>query len=202
MIKAVLFDYFGVLTEGGASLRGVFAEAYGVSKGHLQYDWPMSMQALKGQVADEDFIAGVNALNADTEPVTRQDLEVRGDHPRTSKTVYELAEKLRGQGVKTGIVSNTLRTMADSLRQNGLYDGFSPLLLSCEVSIAKPDSALYRMAVDELGVDPSEIVFIDDAPANLEPAKKLGMHVILAKDPEQIVQDTKQLIFKENGVNL
>ncbi len=43
---------------------------------------------------------------------------------------------------------------------------------------------------------------VDDLDRYLEPAKAMGMRVILAKSPEQIVQDTEELILKENGTSL
>lgn len=45
--------------------------------------------------------------------------------------------------------------------------------------IPKPNPEPYRQIVDAVGLDPSRIMIIDDIPANLRPAKELGMMTML-----------------------
>jgi HAD superfamily hydrolase (TIGR01509 family) len=49
----------------------------------------------------------------------------------------------------------------------------------------KPNPAIYLHALELLGVDdPSTAVFIDDAPGNVEGARKAGLHALLFEDAE------------------
>jgi putative hydrolase of the HAD superfamily len=50
----------------------------------------------------------------------------------------------------------------------------------------KPDRRAYRKALDLLGAEPQECVFVDDSVANLAPATRLGMITVLVRDCEPI----------------
>ena len=53
------------------------------------------------------------------------------------------------------------------------------LVWSYQLGIAKPDPAIYRHVLKELGTQPEETLFIDDKPVNVEAALALGMKGIL-----------------------
>jgi putative hydrolase of the HAD superfamily len=48
--------------------------------------------------------------------------------------------------------------------------------------VPKPNRAVYDMVLDMLQVAPSEVIFIEDTPGNLAPARALGMTTILIDD--------------------
>jgi putative hydrolase of the HAD superfamily len=179
----------------------VFGEVYGLDLKVLNAD-DISRAMWRGHISDEDFFAEISRRRPDLPAITAEDFRRHMDNFERSEPVYALAAKARAAGIKTGILSNVFGVGVKPLRQGGFYDGFDPVLLSCEVGYAKPDPEFYQMAIDHLGVAPEEIVFIDDQQYALDPAKAVGMHVILATAPEQIVNDTKALLLKENGVKL
>jgi putative hydrolase of the HAD superfamily len=203
MIKAVLFDFGGVLSESGkaGAIRNIFAKSYNVSPESLRSD-KSGLMALKGQMSDDEFISDMNRRHTSGRPVSKEVFEATVDHFAPSGPVYDLAKSLREQSIRTGILSNTLSVAAESLRSKGMYEGFDPVLLSCETNMAKPELEYYQLAIDRLGVKPEEIIFVDDQSICLEPAKVLGMKTVLAENPEQIVRGVNKLIENENGVSL
>jgi HAD superfamily hydrolase (TIGR01509 family) len=58
----------------------------------------------------------------------------------------------------------------------------------------KPDLEIYEQVLGKLKVKPEEILFIDDQLENIEPAQKLGMHTVLAKEPGQIIADVEAIL--------
>jgi FMN phosphatase YigB (HAD superfamily) len=46
------------------------------------------------------------------------------------------------------------------------------------LGVAKPDPAIYRHTLAELGVEPEEALFIDDKRINVEAARALGIQAI------------------------
>jgi epoxide hydrolase-like predicted phosphatase len=195
MIKAVLFDFGGVLSESGkhGSMRRLFGEVFGIDLRVMESDLridDLSRRMWRGQISDDEFFAEIKRRHPELPAVTKEEF---------MQHMNVLAERLRAQGIKTGILSNVFRMGAKPLREAGFYDGFDPVLLSCEVGYAKPDPEFYQMAVDKLGIRPEEIILIDDQEYVLKPARAMGMQVILAESPEQIVRDTEALIQKENG---
>ncbi|OGP82188.1 MAG: hypothetical protein A2Z08_01070 [Deltaproteobacteria bacterium RBG_16_54_11] len=66
---------------------------------------------------------------------------------------------------------------------------FDAAVFSCAEGTRKPEQKIYEIALERLGVKPHEAVFIDDRVDFIAGAKKLGIHTILFKDPEQVKQE-------------
>jgi len=86
-----------------------------------------------------------------------------------------------------GILSDT-----DPLHWEYLRDAY-PFLqtvacptLSYEVGATKPDPSMYRTAVDTVGVDAAECLFIDDLQKNVDGAKAAGLQAIVFTDPVKL----------------
>jgi len=203
MIKAVLFDFGGVLTEGGktGSTRAMFGSVYGIDPQDVQMD-DSALDAFRGRITDKQFVENTNALNPERTPATVDMFVERATIFNRCEPVYTLAEAIRKQGIVTGIFSNVYAISADMLRSGGYYDNFAPLILSCDHGMMKPEPALYRAALHELNLDANEVLFIDDNDQFLQPARELGMYTVLAVSPQQIVDDVRNLIEKVNGIKL
>ena len=52
---------------------------------------------------------------------------------------------------------------------------FDVLVWSYQLRIAKPDPAIYRHVLKELGTRPEETLFVDDKQVNIDAARALGM---------------------------
>ena len=61
---------------------------------------------------------------------------------------------------------------------------FDTVIESSKAGVRKPDPAAYQLVLDELLVDPDEIVYLDDLGINLKPARAIGMRTIKVTDPE------------------
>jgi 2-haloacid dehalogenase len=60
-------------------------------------------------------------------------------------------------------------------KESGLFDCFQDILVSGVVKLAKPDPAIYAMALDRFGLAPGEAIFIDDSLANISSARACGL---------------------------
>jgi epoxide hydrolase-like predicted phosphatase len=108
---------------------------------------------------------------------------------RRHRRIYDLASRLREHGIRTGILSNVWLPIARSLAQAGAYDGFDPLVLSCEAGCAKPDPTIYHLALERLGLAAGDVLFVDDQPRHLVAAAEVGMRTLLATGEAQVVHD-------------
>src|SRR3989344_472348 len=113
----------------------------------------------------------------------------------TDKKVLAIAENLRQKGIRTGILSNTIAPHAKILRAYGLYDGFEPVILSCEVKARKPEQKIYSIAAKKAGVSVHECVHIDDDAEFVKSAKAAGMDAILYKNPKQLTKELQKHRF-------
>ena len=75
----------------------------------------------------------------------------------------------------------------------GLRDIFSVFVSSCFVGLRKPETGIYRLALEITQRKPEQCVFIDDRPLNLESAKQLGMNTIEMDSVEQLRSALKEL---------
>lgn len=56
---------------------------------------------------------------------------------------------------------------------------FHGVMISVEEGLIKPNAAIYQRLTDRYGLKPEECLFIDDNPANIEAARKLGWQGIV-----------------------
>jgi 2-haloacid dehalogenase len=56
-------------------------------------------------------------------------------------------------------------------------------VVSAEEQLIKPDPAIYRVALERTGLEPRDLLFVDDSAANIEAARALGFHVHHFTDP-------------------
>lgn len=203
MIKAVLFDFGGVLTEGGKAgdIQRTIAKLCRRQPEDIQVD-DIHQKFVRSQITDAEYFDEVNRRYPCASPVTTASfLEGSAIYVRC-KPVYELASKLREHGIRTGVLSNMYPMSAEKLRAEGFYDGFDPVVVSASERLAKPEPAFFELALERLGLPGNEVLFIDDQERFREVSESFGMHFITASSPGQIVNDTKALIQRENGVDL
>ncbi|MEZ4659792.1 MAG: HAD family phosphatase [Caldilineaceae bacterium] len=88
---------------------------------------------------------------------------------------YSRLLRLRPQ-LKVGVLSNTneahvlwLRQYLPELRE------FDNVIMSNEVGLAKPDAAIYELALAGLQAEAAQAIFIDDLAENVRGARALGM---------------------------
>lgn len=101
---------------------------------------------------------------------------------------------LRAQ-FQTGLISNAwleLRELLESQWQ--IDDAFDDLVISAEVGMAKPDPAIYWLALERLNVPADRSVFVDDFAHNIAAAAEIGMHAVQFISPDQAMADVNQLI--------
>lgn len=91
-----------------------------------------------------------------------------------------LVRKLKEEGkYRLFLLSNTSPLHFEYIKKN--YDYVNLLekfALSYELNCLKPDAIIYTRAVQHLGINPGESLFIDDLPENCEAAEKAGIKTI------------------------
>ena len=72
------------------------------------------------------------------------------------------------------------------IRKFDLTRNFAAFFTSCYLRARKPDPLIYQLALGITQRAPQECIFIDDRPANLEPAKNMGMGTILFRSAAEL----------------
>jgi putative hydrolase of the HAD superfamily len=98
--------------------------------------------------------------------------------------------KLKERGILTAILSNMGDNVLENMkREFDWLPRFDVLVWSYQLRMAKPDPAIYRHALGELGTRPEEALFLDDKLINIEAAQALGMQAIQFCTVEKLRDD-------------
>jgi putative hydrolase of the HAD superfamily len=137
--------------------------------------------------------AGVKVTAAAIEQARRLDLELWSD---INDAMVLWVQQLHAAGFKTAILSNMPTDMATHVRNNFAWiSHFDHHIFSAEVRSVKPEPAIYQHCINELGVQPSEALFIDDRDVNLEQARAAGIRGIRFQSVAQLRKDLQALGF-------
>lgn len=102
--------------------------------------------------------------------------------------VLKFAQSLANSGKYVmGTINNESRELNDfRIETFGLRNIFRVFVSSCYVGLRKPESDIYRLALELTQIPAGQCCFIDDRALNLECAAKLGMHTIQMQSLDQL----------------
>jgi putative hydrolase of the HAD superfamily len=192
MISTIVTDLFGVVIDWqGTFVVEEIAEHLGIPTQQLLDEWAPDVNACdrSEMTQDEFFDKLVQKFNADAE-----ELKSIFTHSflNRAKVNHEVINTLKQPGLPVVLLSNIMPLNAKICREQGWFNHFDKVCLSCEIKAAKPDAAAYKATSDAL----HSCVFIDDRIENVEAAKKLGMRAIHYTSVPQL---KKELTQKLNG---
>jgi 2-haloacid dehalogenase len=109
-----------------------------------------------------------------------------GDIPGT----VELLAELRAAGVPLFALTNwSAETFVYARERFEFLGWFDGVVVSGEERLVKPDPRLFRRLLDRFGLAPEATLFVDDSPANVTAARRLGMDAVRFTDPERLRRD-------------
>lgn len=204
-IRAVIFDYGGVLTTSGrTALRewtreeGIRRETYSAAlKAWLSRDAPHGTPIHRletGEIDAEQFneLLAERLETEDGGPVAPQGLLSRlFAHMRDDPEMLQLVRDLRDAGVRTALLSNSWGNNYPWDRLAGLFE---QSVVSGEVGLRKPDPRIYRLVLDKLGLPARQTAFVDDGSPNVEVAGQLGMRTVLHDGAAEGAARTRRLL--------
>nr|WP_246281401.1 HAD family hydrolase [Saccharibacillus qingshengii] len=100
-----------------------------------------------------------------------------GAHCIGFANLMDMLGKAKSLNLKLGIVSNGFTAFQQSnIEGLGIADKVDTILISEAEGLRKPDPALFRRALERLGLDPGETAFVGDHPVNdIGAAVEIGM---------------------------
>lgn len=90
--------------------------------------------------------------------------------------MQELTQQLLEHGAKLYLLSNVGFGFSNFCYKIPNLERFSGLMLSCQEKMLKPTPAIYERLCSRFDLVPEECVFVDDLPANIAGAQKVGLH--------------------------
>jgi putative hydrolase of the HAD superfamily len=103
-------------------------------------------------------------------------------HPHQPSVVAATAAADRG--FRLALFSNAPREVGAAIDGLEWLGPFRPRFFSWKLRSVKPEAAAYQAVLTSLGADPADVVFVDDRPANVEAARRVGIDGRLYEGPE------------------
>lgn len=191
MKKAVLFDLFETLVTEFADGKRRSGRNYdyigllGLPNDVFKQEWgSRSRERMTGAFADYPAVVrdilDKRLLPYNDDSVTQLYQERIKEKKLPFETidpkVLELLSDLKRKGYRLGLVSNCTEEEVRAWPDSPLAPFFDDVLFSYDVGMAKPDSRLYRLACERLGVLPAETAFVGDGGSSeLEGAHQAGL---------------------------
>ncbi|MEU1550813.1 HAD-IA family hydrolase [Nocardia sp. NPDC005745] len=196
--RGLILDFVGVLTSNMVEVAELFEirerlrpdtflRAWADPAGQVLY-----RQLESGEIDQKAWNSDFGALmGVDGEDLMRRLLYMMDP----AHEVLQVVREARAAGVRTAVLSNSLgREPYDPYGPYELDERFDVVVLSSEHGIRKPDSAIFELTLDRLGITAESCVFADDSEVNLPPADALGMTVIHALDEHETADELRRLL--------
>ena len=181
MVKAIIFDCFGVIV--GQGFDHTYRSAGGDPAQDRHFIEDMLGQANLGRISEDHFH---NSMADKLGMSLEEWRDAARDAEKADTELLDYIKNLRGT-YKTAILSNAnLGVLEDEIGGRRLKDCFDAVVVSADVGMVKPDPRIYIHVADKLGVEPSECIFIDDRQQFVDQASQLGMQAILYDNFEQL----------------
>ena len=196
----LLIDWGGVLTTDLFASFASFFEQEGLDTAQVRTLFRDDRDARRllidmetGAITEEEFEPRLAEALGVAEYANLIDRMMAGAQP--DPVMIAAVRAAKRAGVRTGLVSNswgTRRYPRDLLAE--LFDG---IVISGEEGTRKPDSRMYELGAQRIGLPPEACVYVDDLPFNLEPAAALGMATVHHMDAGTTVAELERLLGRE-----
>ncbi len=184
-IRFVYFDINGCLVRFFHRAFTRIAEDTGIASDIVETAfWHFNDDVCKGVMSTKEFNKAF-AKRLDIPTIDWQQYYLKAVDP--IKEMHELVTWV-AENYRLGLLSNIGSGFVEDMRRNHLIPDvhFDAVIDSSKVGVIKPDPKIYEIAEAATGVNPEEILFVDDSRANLIPAQKRGWHVMWFNDYDSI----------------
>jgi len=194
-LRAVIFDYGMVLTgQPSAEAHDAMLRITGLPNDQFEAIYWADRHAYdEGKLTGLQFWQNiVRDAKLDLDAATIDELNQWDARMWTTQNPAMLAWQLqlKQHGIRTAILSNMGDTvLANIEREFDWLPRFDVLVWSYQHKMAKPEPAIYRLALERLGTQPEETLFIDDKQANIDAARALGIVSIQFSTIEKLRED-------------
>lgn len=172
MIKAIIFDCFGVLYPNASYL---FIDRYKeqLKNGTLFLD-ELNLKIDLGEISRQDFFEGIEKnIHVSADKIRK---EFDNDWV-VDQNLVEFIKRLKNK-YKIGLLSNGGEEELTIVFRDKIDSLFDSTTFSYDVRLVKPDEKIFQICLKKLNINPSEAILVEDSKTNIAAANKLGIQTI------------------------
>lgn len=197
-IKAVVFDFGGVIAQADTTQMSNFLiTSFNINKEELSSALrDMQTYVSKGG-SEKQFweqFAIPKKISLPNDWFDQFGIVIKKSLTEMPESLL-IVKTLQSQGYQTAMLSDVTQYQAEIIRKMGYYDLFTPVLLSYEIGVKKPNPEAFQILLKKLNLPASSVLFIDDRMENVEAAKKQGIDSIQFVNPEQLKKELEKRGF-------
>ncbi len=198
MIKAILFDFDGVLTidkTGSQSIIKYIVSKTGIHVEKFENEYyKYNKGLLLGEYTHKEIWANLcHGLNTDIDYNLLLDAF---ENTLLDADMIAFIEELK-KSYKIGMITDNKRDRIEVVSEFNKFDEiFDVISISADFHSGKDDSIIFEQTITSLGVSPDECIFIDNTPKNLIVPKLMGMTTILFDDENRNIDEFKSTLGK------
>jgi putative hydrolase of the HAD superfamily len=188
VIKAVIFDFFGVLAiRGTVSFRKAFLADDPEKNKRAE---ALNDELARGNLSYDGFIDGL----ADLGGISREKVLEYTEDYQPNQELLDYAKKRLKPKYKIGIISNAGEDWVLQILGKENLKLFDDIVLSYKVKAIKPEPQIYELSAKNLNVKEEESVFVDDILRYCEGAEQVGMNSVWYKDFPQMKDELEKIL--------
>jgi putative hydrolase of the HAD superfamily len=179
-IKFLLSDLDGVIRLYPPERNSAIEQKYGLPDGIIfaaAFEKTLLKQAVCGLITDEDWRSEIAKSLSKVCGLKVASLVIQefSDFSGIVDQRYLVHLESKFSGVPVAVLTNGTSRLKRDLTRLGIANRFFRIFNSADIGICKPDKEIYQHVVNELGCEPSEILFVDDSLSHVQAANELGM---------------------------
>jgi len=200
--KAIIWDFGGVITSSPFEAFNQFEETNGLPKDIIRIinsenpdtnAWAkFESNSITIDVFNDLFLKEAKAKGFD---IKGRDI-IKLLKGSIRKNMVSFLRELKSD-FKLGCITNNVKSSSEENNDNETKEAmslFDHVIESSIVGIRKPNPEIYMMSCDALKVSPDQCIYLDDLGINLKPARELGMTTIKVIQPEDAIQEVRNLL--------
>jgi putative hydrolase of the HAD superfamily len=207
-IRAVLFDFGGVMTESPFNAFREFERSRGLPEGFLQSvnrrnaDDNAWARFERSELTPAEFDQAFAAESGQLGHAVRGLEVIALLHGPVRPRMVQAVARCREHFLTACLTNNVQKDEAGGSDRGAprehewrsALDLFHAVIESSRAGSRKPEPRFYRFACEALRIEPCEAVFLDDLGSNLKPARAMGMKTIKVADPDTAIAELERAL--------
>ncbi len=182
-MRAVIFDLWDTLVDFDPAAGRVFqdrvAERLGRDPDEFAALW-LEGRSVRESGTLRDYLLAIGVAEDLVDEVVAWRRESTRNLLSPRPGAVETLAALHARGHRLGLITVCSEDVPDVWRETVFADVFDATVYSCSVGLRKPDPRIYRLACQQLAVEPEDAVFVGDgANDELAGAERVGMRAVL-----------------------
>jgi putative hydrolase of the HAD superfamily len=203
-IRAIVSDFGGVLTTPLLNAFAAFQDDVGISpeslglamrEGLAEGEELPLFRLERGEIAEDEFLErlgdGLESILGHR-PHLHRFRHTFFEALDPNEEMIELMRELKASGLKMAMLTNNVKEWEPLWRSMLPVDEiFEEIVDSAFVGCRKPESRIYELTLERIGMPAAACLFIDDLRPNCEGAEALGMPAVHFRDNEQAIGEIR-----------